>query len=278
MKAAKRGLAGLLLACCIAFAQDAACQSPSGFSTSATERVEQGLSGQSTESLRIGLRKAALDQSTLVSDHSAERQRLTRVTVSSATVGAASLISPRLLLRTDNIAYRTMERVGFTWHIEPFVAGVLYYINFGDGYGGWVTGTEAEHGYRQSGAYRVLLRARVGRRDIESNEILVTVQEVVRPWLYRWLAAILGMAGAVLVLSYAFVSTRKREGGTRKRENTSASPLVVLAHKDAGTHRLEFSTRTSVVPEVRFQPVVDMGIQLIGQRISASERKDAKHA
>ncbi len=275
MKLAKTGLAGLLMACCVAFTLEARDQSPAGPSVSIVERGEQRFE-QPAERLGITLRRAASDQPKPAPDRIADRQQVTRLTPSSVRIQKATSVSPQLLLRATNMAYRTMERVSFAWHIEPFVAGVLYYISFGDGYGGWVSETEAEHGYRQSGAYRVLLRARVGGRDIQSNEILVTVQEVVRPLLYRWLAAILGVVGAVLVTSYVFVSARSKEGGTTAKADTRSTAVLVRPHKDTGVCRLEFSTRAAVASDVRFHPVVDTGVQLMEQRITATERKEKK--
>jgi hypothetical protein len=276
MKPAKTGLVGLLMVCCIAFALEARDQSPAGLSVSTVEGGEQARFEQPAERLRIALRRAVSDQPKPVPDRIADRQQVARLIPSPVRVQKATSVGPQLILSATNMAYRTMERVSFTWHIEPFVAGVLYYISFGDGYGGWVSETDADHGYRQSGSYRVLLRARVGGTDIQSNEILVTVQEVVRPLLYRWLAAILGAVGAVLVISYVFVSARKKEGESTARADTRFTAALVRPHKDTGVCRLEFSTRAAVASDVRFQPVVDMGVQLMEQRITATERKEKK--
>ncbi len=186
-------------------------------------------------------------------------------------------ITHRLLLHANTTNPGSMEQVRFTWNVEPYVSGVLYHIDFGDGNSGWISEAQAEHRYRASGEYRVLLKARIGETDIQSNELVVTVREVVRPWLYLSLAIALGTVGASALAWHIIARARKRK--TRKTPKAESVDTIVdvRPHVDPGTQQLEFSTPVGTGSDVRFQPVPDIGEQVMERGISAPKRKEASH-
>lgn len=186
-------------------------------------------------------------------------------------------ITHRLLLEANNTNPGTTESVRFTWRVEPPVAGVLYHVDFGDSYSGWVAEGWAEHAYRHRGEYRVLLRARIGARDVQSNEILVTVKEKVPAWLRIVLAAALGAAGAIVLVWRIVARVRNRRHGKAVKAGAVNAPIVVRPHKDFGTRGLEFSTPVSASFEVRFQPFPDSGKQVMEHGMISRKRKGDDH-
>ena len=58
-------------------------------------------------------------------------------------------ITHRLVLEANTTNPGTTERVRFTWRVEPPAEGVLYHVDFGDSYSGWVSEVSAEHAYRR---------------------------------------------------------------------------------------------------------------------------------
>ena len=167
----------------------------------------------------------------------------------------------------------------FTWRVEPPVEGVLYHVDFGDNYGGWVSEVSAEHAYRNPGAYRVLLKARIGGRDAQSNEIVVTVKEAVPGWLPIGLAATLAAVGAAVLawLIIARVRNKKQRKAVKAGPGPVGTTVVVRSHKDLGTRSLEFSTQVSPGLEVRLQPAPDSGKQIMEHGVTIRRRKEDNH-
>lgn len=189
-------------------------------------------------------------------------------------------VSHRLSLEADNTNPRISERVRFTWRIEPPVAGVLYHVDFGDSYSGWVSEAGTEHAYRNTGEYRGVLRARVGGRDIQSNEIAITVRGAAWNRLYTLclsLAIALGAAGVVVLVWRVGAKARSKKGAKSVEAGSVASNVVVQSYKDPGAHRLEFSAPAAEDSDVRIQPVPDMGEQVMGQGMIMHKRREANH-
>lgn len=186
-------------------------------------------------------------------------------------------ITHRLLLEADSTRPGTTEQMRFTWNVEPYVKGVLYHIDFGDSYSGWTSETHAEHRYQAGGEYRVLLKARIGETDIQSNELVVTVREVVRPWLYLSLAIALGAAGASALVWHIIARAGNRKSG--KGLKAEAINMIVDARPrlDPGTQQLEFSTLVGASPDVRFRPIPDIGEQSMEHGFSTRKRKEDTH-
>ena len=183
-------------------------------------------------------------------------------------------VSHRLFLETGAGNPDITGRVRFTWRIEPPVAGVLYHVDFGDGDGGWTSEAGAEHPYKDSGVYRALLRARIGGKDIQSNEVVVTVREAVRSWLYMPLAIGLGAAGSVALVWWIIARARKRKRGGAAKAGSIGTPMAVRVHKDLGTFQVEFSLPfPSGNADVRVKPVPDSGEQAIEQGIVIHKRR-----
>jgi PKD repeat protein len=188
-------------------------------------------------------------------------------------------ITHRLVLEANTTNPGTKERVRFTWRVEPPAEGVLYLVDFGDSYGGWVSEVSAEHAYRDRGAYRVLLKARIGGKDVQSNEIVVTVKEVVPDWLLIVLVATLAAVGAALLawLTIARVRNKKQRKVVKAGPGPVGTMVVVHAYKDSGIRSLEFSTPVSQGVEVRFQPAPDSGKQMMEHGVTIRRRKEDSH-
>jgi len=189
-------------------------------------------------------------------------------------------VSHRLFLEADNANTKISERVRFKWRIEPPVAGALYHVDFGDSYSGWVSEAGTEHAYRNTGEYRGVLRARVGGRDIQSNEITITVRGAAWNRLYTLcisLAIALGAAGVVVLLWRVTARARSKKDAKSVEAGPVASNVVVQSYKDLGIHRLEFSAPAAEGSDVRIQPVPDIGEQVMGQGIVMHKRKGANH-
>ncbi len=188
-------------------------------------------------------------------------------------------ITHRLVLEANTTNPGTKEQVRFTWRVEPPAEGVLYHVDFGDSYGGWVSEVSAEHAYRDRGVYRVLLKARIGGRDVQSNEIVVTVKEAVPGWLLIVVAATLAAVGAAVLawLIIARARNRKQRKAVKAGPGPVGTTVVVHSHKDLGIRSLEFSTPVSPGPEVRFQPASDSGKQMMEHGLTIRRRKEDNH-
>jgi PKD repeat protein len=192
-------------------------------------------------------------------------------------ITVVSGMTHRLLLDANNTNPGATEPVRFTWRVEPPATGVLYHVDFGDSYGGWVSEDWAEHAYRQSGEYRALLRARIGGRDVQSNEIVVTVKENVPAWLRIVFAGTAGAAGAIVLVWRIIARARNRKLGRAVKAGAVNAAIVVRPHKDLGTRSLEFSTPASGSFEVRLQPFPDSGKQVMQQGMITHKRKGDNH-
>jgi hypothetical protein len=192
-------------------------------------------------------------------------------------ITAVAPITHRLLLEANRTSPETTEPVRFTWRVEPPVAGVLYHIDFGDSYSGWVSEGWAEHVYRQRGEYRVLLRARIGGRDVQSNEILVTVKDNFPVWLRMVLAAAAGTGGVTVLLWRIVARARNRKRGKEMKAGAVDPIIVVRPHTDFGARGFEFSAPVSAGLEVRLQPLPDSGKQVMEQGMITRRRKEDNH-
>ncbi len=193
-----------------------------------------------------------------------------------------TVASPRpehmLFLEADTRDPQVNGRVRFTWRIEPPLEGVLYLVEFGDSESAWVSQGAAEHAYTRPGEYRVLIRAKIGGKEIRSNDVLVIAHEAEQSFIYILIAIALGVAGATVAVWGIVARTKRRKrvatdlDGTAGTASVHAS-VVVRPHPDPGLQEVEFASPGPKEFEVRLQPVHDRGTQVMDQGFIKLKKK-----
>jgi len=171
----------------------------------------------------------------------------------------------RLLLEADTRTPQAGGRVRFTWHVEPALEGLLYLVEFGDSESAWVSHTVAEHTYARPGEYRVLIRARIGGGEVQSNDVTVAVRAADQGPFYLLIAVALAAAGAIVGAWCIIVRFRRRKNAPADDEVSTETSVVVKPHQDPGTQEVEFAAPDSEGSEVRLLPVPDRGEQAMEQ-------------
>ena len=171
----------------------------------------------------------------------------------------------RLLLEADTRTPQAGGRVRFTWHVEPALEGLLYLVEFGDSESAWVSHTVAEHTYARPGEYRVLIRARIGGGEVQSNDVTVAVRAADQGPFYLLIAVALAAAGAIVGAWCIIVRFRRRKNAPADDEVSTETSVVVKPHQDLGTQEVEFAAPDSEGSEVRLLPVPDRGEQAMEQ-------------
>jgi hypothetical protein len=181
-----------------------------------------------------------------------------------ATVTVAGRPEHRLLLEATMRSPEVGDRVRFMWRVEPPLEGLLYLVDFGDGESVWAPQAATEHAYKQPGEYRALVRAKIGGGEIRSNDLMVAVRAADRGALYLFVSAALA-ALVVMVGIWRVASGLRRGKAARTNESSPASGVVVTPHGDPGTQVVLAGVRDTEGPEVRLQPVIDKGRQVMEQ-------------
>jgi hypothetical protein len=210
----------------------------------------------------------------LVRAHKGERMlaesRPVRITV-------APRVEHRLLLEADTRAPEVGGRVRFTWRVEPPLEGVLYLVEFGDSESTWVSQPVAEHAYVRPGEYRVLIRARIGGGEVQSNDVIVAVRAADQGPLYVLIAVVLAAAGAMVGAWRMIVRFTRRKSACADDGASTETSVVVRPHRDPGTQEVEPAAPDSERSEVRLLPVPDRGKQAMEQGFIIRKKGGGSH-
>jgi hypothetical protein len=210
----------------------------------------------------------------LVRAHKGERMlaesRPVRITV-------APRVEHRLLLEVDTRAPEVGGRVRFTWRVEPPLEGVLYLVEFGDSESTWVSQPVAEHAYVRPGEYRVLIRARIGGGEVQSNDVIVAVRAADQGPLYVLIAVVLAAAGAMVGAWRMIVRFTRRKSACADDGASTETSVVVRPHRDPGTQEVEPAAPDSEGSEVRLLPVPDRGKQAMEQGFIIRKKGGGSH-
>ena len=171
----------------------------------------------------------------------------------------------RLLLEATTRNPEVGDRVRFMWRVEPPLEGVLYLVDFGDGESVWVPQAATEHAYARPGEYRILVRAKIGGGEIRSNDFVVTVRAADQGPLYLLITLASGAALALVVAWRVIVRLRRRKKAGRANETSPMSSVVVKPHGDPGTQVVVSEVQDAAGPEIRLNPVIDKGQQVMEQ-------------
>jgi hypothetical protein len=183
----------------------------------------------------------------------------------------------RLLLEADTRTPQVGGRVRFTWRVEPPLEGVLYLVEFGDSESAWVSQPLAEHAYARPGEHRVLIRARIGGGEVQSNDVIVAVRTADQGPPYVFIAAVLAAAGAMVGVWRIIVRFRRRKSTRADDGAPTETSVVVRPHHDPGTQEVEPSAPDSESSEVRLLPVPDRGEQAMEQGYIIRKKGGGSH-
>ena len=171
----------------------------------------------------------------------------------------------RLLLEATTRNPEVGDRVRLMWRVEPPLEGVLYLVDFGDGESVWVPQAATEHAYARPGEYRILVRARIGGGEIRSNDLVVAVRAADQGPFYLLITLASGAALALVVAWRVIVRLRRRKRARRANETSPMSSVVVKPHGDPGTQVVVSEVQDAAGPEIRLNPVIDKGQQVMEQ-------------
>ena len=180
------------------------------------------------------------------------------------TVTVAARPEHRLLLEATTRSPEVGSRVRFMWRAEPPLEGLLYLVDFGDGESVWAPQAATEHAYAQPGEYRALVRARIGGGEVRSNDLVVAVRAADQGPLYLFISAALA-AVVVMVGAWRVAARLRRRKAERATEASPTSSVVVTPHSDPGTQVVVSGEQGTEGPEIRLNPVVDKGRQVMEQ-------------